>query len=392
MKLSLDFDLQPVSNRFYSLNSDQVAPKFPLGIEIDSESGLIKLKSPFPVEELKPRHGWLTCFEPEDHLDNLVDKLIKLPRINNNSVIGAYSFKDDSTIERLNDRGYHQTWRIDPDSDLCVDKMANVETYQQVFTLSKSMQIKEKYGAADILLVRHVVEHAYDISKFVEAISLLIKPNGYIVWELPSCEKYLVNGDCTMIWEEHTHYFTQFTFREFLEKEGFCIDSLNVIPYPLEDCIVAVTRKEHNRNKGILSDRKGVDVEVERAKKYIELLNSNKISIPFKLEEIHNKYGSIVMFGAGHFSVAFISILGIEHLIDFVIDDNSNKKGKKLPGGSIPIVGSDILYQKNIKVCLLGLNPQSHYKIINKHKSFVENGGLFLSIFPGTEQYFEDIL
>jgi len=392
VKLSLDFDLQPVSNRFYSLNSDQVAPKFPLGIEIDSESGLIKLKSPFPVEELKPRHGWLTCFEPEDHLDNLVDKLIKLPRINNNSVIGAYSFKDDSTIERLNDRGYHQTWRIDPDSDLCVDKMANVETYQQVFTLSKSMQIKEKYGAADILLVRHVVEHAYDISKFVEAISLLIKPNGYIVWELPSCEKYLVNGDCTMIWEEHTHYFTKFTFREFLEKEGFCIDSLNVIPYPLEDCIVAVTRKEHNRNKGILSDRKGVDVEVERAKKYIELLNSNKISIPFKLEEIHNKYGSIVMFGAGHFSVAFISILGIEHLIDFVIDDNSNKKGKKLPGGSIPIVGSDILYQKNIKVCLLGLNPQSHYKIIGKHKEFVENGGLFSSIFPGTDQYFEDIL
>ena len=392
MKLSLDFDLQPVSNRFYSLNSDQVAPKFPLGIEIDSESGLIKLKSPFPVEELKPRHGWLTCFEPEDHLDNLVDKLIKLPRINNNSVIGAYSFKDDSTIERLNDRGYHQTWRIDPDSDLCVDKMANVETYQQVFTLSKSMQIKEKYGAADILLVRHVVEHAYDISKFVEAISLLIKPNGYIVWELPSCEKYLVNGDCTMIWEEHTHYFTKFTFREFLEKEGFCIDSLNVIPYPLEDCIVAVTRKEHNRNKGIPFDRKGVEIEIERAKKYIELLNSNKISIPSKLEEIHNKYGSIVMFGAGHFSVAFISILGIEHLIDFVIDDNSNKKGKKLPGGSIPIVGSDILYQKKIKVCLLGLNPQSHYKIINKHKSFVENGGLFLSIFPGTDQYFEDIL
>ena len=392
MKLSLDFDLQPVSNRFYSLNSDQVAPKFPLGIEIDSESGLIKLKSPFPVEELKPRHGWLTCFEPEDHLDNLVDKLIKLPRINNNSVIGAYSFKDDSTIERLNDRGYHQTWRIDPDSDLCVDKMANVETYQQVFTLSKSMQIKEKYGAADILLVRHVVEHAYDISKFVEAISLLIKPNGYIVWELPSCEKYLVNGDCTMIWEEHTHYFTKFTFREFLEKEGFCIDSLNVIPYPLEDCIVAVTRKEHNRNKGIPFDRKGVEIEIERAKKYIELLNSNKISIPSKLEEIHNKYGSIVIFGAGHFSVAFISILGIEHLIDFVNDDNSNKKGKKLPGGSIPIVGSDILYQKNIKVCLLGLNPQSHYKIIGKHKEFVENGGLFSSIFPGTDQYFEDIL
>ena len=134
----------------------------------------------------------------------------------NNSVIGAYSFKDDSTIERLNDRGYHQTWRIDPDSDLCVDKMANVETYQQVFTLSKSMQIKEKYGAADILLVRHVVEHAYDISEFVAAIRLLVKSDGYIIWELPDCKKALLNGDCTMVWEEHIHYFTEFTFKQFL--------------------------------------------------------------------------------------------------------------------------------------------------------------------------------
>jgi len=392
MGISINFGLQPVSNRFYPLDSDRFSPKFPLSVEVNSKTGLIKLEKLFPVEELKPRHDWLTCFEPEDHLDELVEDLIKLPNINNDSVIGAYSFKDDSTIERLNNKGYNNTWRIDPEADLGVDKFANVETYQQVFTKKKAKKIKEKYGAVDLLLVRHVVEHAYDISKFVEAICLLIKPNGYIVWELPSCEKYLVNGDCTMIWEEHTHYFTKFTFREFLRKEGFFIDSMNVISYPLEDCIVAITRAEYNQNLDVAPNRKDVNIETERAKKYIELLNNNKTSIPFKLEEIRNKYGSIAMFGAGHFAVAFISILGIEHLIDFVIDDNPNKKGKKLPAGNIPIAGSDILYQEDVKVCLLSLNPQSHYKIIGKHKEFVENGGLFSSIFPGTNQYFEDVL
>ena len=392
MGTSLNFGFQPVSNRFYLVDSDRLSPKFPLSVGVDSKTGLIKLEKLFPVEELKPRHDWLTCFEPEDHLDELVEDLIKLPNINNDAVIGAYSFKDDSTIERLNDKGYNNTWRIDPKSDLSVDKFANVETYQQVFTKKKAKIIKERYGAADLLLVRHVIEHAYDISEFVEAISLLVKPNGYIVWELPSCEKYLVNGDCTMVWEEHIHYFTKFTFREFLRGEGFFIDSLNVIPYPLEDCIVAITRKEYNENKGIASDRKGVDIEIERAKTYIELLSGNKISIPFKLEEIHNKYGNIAIFGAGHFSVAFISILGIEHLIDFVIDDNLNKKGRKLPAGGIPIVGSDALYKNNLKVCLLGLNPQSHNKVISNHKIFVENGGIFVSIFPGTDRYFEDVL
>jgi len=143
METSLNFGFQPVSNRFYLVDSDRLSPKFPLSVGVDLKTGLIKLEKLFPVEELKPRHDWLTCFEPEDHLDELVENLIKLPNINNDAVIGAYSFKDDSTIERLNDKGYNNTWRIDPKSDLSVDKFANVETYQQVFTKKKAKIIKE---------------------------------------------------------------------------------------------------------------------------------------------------------------------------------------------------------------------------------------------------------
>jgi len=41
-------------------------------------SGHLILDEPFPVEEMKPHYDWLTCFEPEDHLDNLIDKIIEL--------------------------------------------------------------------------------------------------------------------------------------------------------------------------------------------------------------------------------------------------------------------------------------------------------------------------
>ena len=122
------------------------------------------------------------------------------------------------------------------------------------------------------------------------------------------------------------------------------------------------------------------------------MVGNNKISIPLILERAYRKYGRIAMFGAGHFTVAFISILGIEHLIDYIIDENPNKKGRKLPAGNIPIVSSDILHKKSIKLCLLGSNPQSHHKIIDKNKDFIDAGGIFSSIFPGTDQYFEDIL
>ena len=102
--------------------------------------------------------------------------------------------------------------------------------------------------------------------------------------------------------------------------------------------------------------------------------------------------GCIVMFGAGHLSVAFISIMGIADLVDFVIDDNPHKKGMVMPIGGIEILGSDSLYSRKVDLCLLGLNPQNQPKIITKHILFTENGGKFASIFPGTALDLEKII
>jgi hypothetical protein len=388
---SVSLGLKPVSNRFLS-KKNEMAPKFPLGISISGDTGLVSIEQPFPVDEVKPRFDWITCFEPEAHLDNLVEKLINLPGIDNNSLIGAYSFKDDSTIDRLNNKGYKNTWRIDPEHDLNVDKFSNIETYQHEFTIEKSIEIKKKYGQADILLVRHVVEHAYNINKFIDAIRLLVRPNGYILWELPSCEKPLNSGDCTMIWEEHIHYFTEFTFRQFLINQEFYVNSFSIISYPMEDCIVAITQNLVNKKTDTIVKREVVDNEIKRAKKYLEIIQKNILDIPIKLSNIKKKSGKIAIFGAGHATVAFISILGLEHLIDFIVDDNPNKINKKLPAGNIPIIHSSELYIQDIKICLLGTNPQSHTKIIDKHRDFVKNGSVFVSIFPGTELYFSDVL
>ncbi|MEA5523389.1 hypothetical protein, partial [Limnoraphis robusta] len=157
-----DFGLQPVSNRFLEANGKDKVPQFPLGLVINKDSGLIHLDKPFPIDELKPRYDWLTCFEPEDHLDNMVETIIKLPGISEDSVFGAYSFKDDSTLRRLEKKGFSNTWRIDPDKDLGVkDKCANVETYQMHLSEDSANKIIETYGKADVIIVRHVIEHSY---------------------------------------------------------------------------------------------------------------------------------------------------------------------------------------------------------------------------------------
>lgn len=387
-----DFGLQPVSNRFLTKGDDIEAPRFPLSLNIREDIGLIFIDKPFPIEELKPRYNWLTCFEPEDHLDDLVVNILKLPNVTQNSSFGAYSFKDDSTLRRLEKLGYGNTWRIDPEKDLGVnDECANVETYQFFLNKESAERIKKKNGLADVFIVRHVVEHSYELQGFIEFVKSLVKPGGYIIWELPDCERALINGDCTTIWEEHVYYFTEYTFVSVISEYNLEIVHFESVPYALENSLIVIA-KVSDKKTAIEPSRTAVDLEINRAKEFVKHVSERKLVIRRKLETLREKYGQIAIFGAGHLTVAFISIMEISDLIHFVIDDNPNKKGLNMPLGKLEILGSESLYDKNIKVCLLGLNPQNQSKVIDKHKKFVENGGIFGSIFPHSQYDLDYIL
>jgi hypothetical protein len=390
-ELLFDFGRQPVSNRFLTDKSDNV-PSFPLQLRVELDTGLIHQGKPFPVEELKPRYDWLTCFEPEDHLDDLALKLTRLPGVSKSSRFGAYSFKDDSTLARLAALGYDHQWRIDPVQDLGVnDPCANVETYQQALTLERACQIRERRGAADVMIVRHVIEHAYDLTAFIAAIRSMVSPGGYIVWELPDCERALERGDCTTIWEEHLFYFTGFTFRQMLLKAGFTIAYYDSVNYPLENSLVAIVRDAPATEVIASPDPAELEREIARARNFVQAVSGRRSRLRNKLEAIRAQHGPVAIFGAGHLSAAFLSLMQVSDLISCVVDDNPNKKGLVMPVGGLEIVGSDALYSGDIGVCLLGLNPQNQPKVIAKYQRFVGQGGIFASVFPGSELDLESV-
>ena len=67
-----------------------------------------------------------------------------------------------------------------------------------------------------------------------------------------------------------------------LKKERLCINSLNLISYPLEDCIVAITQEKYNQKINNSNNRRDADIEIKRAKNYIKLVGNNKvINSPF---------------------------------------------------------------------------------------------------------------
>lgn len=386
LEIIRDFGPQPISSRF-PLNPGEGEFLLNLSLGICPRSGLVQLAQTFPPEELKPRVPWLTAFEPEGHLDELADKLACLPGLSPHDRIAGYSSKDDSLLQRLADRGFHRHWRLDPLSDLGIsDPCAFVETFQVPFTSGAAAHVTARLGKPKLFLVRHVLEHAYDLLGFLRATRHLIDDDGYVVFEVPDCTRALTNLDYSTIWEEHSVYFTKTTLLQALTRAGFDVCHFESHAHPYEDCMVAVCRIASKPPSPI--DPHSVREEIERARRFgrkFEIINTG---IHNRLRECKANRLRLALFGAGHLAVAFSCLHHVSEYFEIVVDDNPNKSARYLAGTGLGIWPSTALIERRIDICLLALNPEHEQKILQKNSAFLASGGRFSSVFPSSPNYF----
>lgn len=384
VKLLIDLGMQPISNRYLN-HLDEKEKLFSLKLGQCQITGLIQLINPVPHEELVPRYDWVTYFEPENHLDNLVSRIYELYINKKNQVIGGISFKDDSTLKRFETLGF-KTWRIDPKLDLKLGDNAGVESIQAALNHKNGEGISKRNGKTDLLVIRHIWEHVYDQATFAEVLKEIIADDGYMIFEVPDCSNLIENIDYTMPWEEHLYYYTPMTFRQSLQDQGFELIDMEVVPYPYENSLVALVRKQTINFVKYEIEKKELDKSLKNGDCYArDYINQRKKVLKILSEIKMNK--QIVLFGAGHTAGAFINHFSLEDFIEAVIDDNLNKQGLFMPKSRIPIRDSKTLYN-NYPLCLLSVNPIHEDNIILKHKMFIQEGGEIRSICPLSNYYF----
>lgn len=384
MEILRDFGPQPVSSRFPEPPLDGEF-HMPMTLAACPRSGLVQLAQTFPPEELMPRVPWLTVFEPEGHLDALADRLAALPGLSSGDWVAGYSSKDDSLLSRLHERGFHSQWRLDPALDLGISNpCAFVETFQVPFVNGASANAIARAGRPKLFLIRHVLEHSYDLLAFLRAAIDAVDPSGYIVFEVPDCTRAFETLDYTTLWEEHSVYFTPATLQASLTLAGLETVHFEIIPHPFENCMVAICRP------GALSEAPfdaAAPLELKRARRFASEFEKTTANFHSHLKQYRSQGQKMALFGAGHLAVAFTSLHRTAQFFDFVVDDNPNKTGRHLAGSGLPIRPSSDLLKESMNLCLLALNPEHEEKIIAKNSAFSECGGRFGSIFPSSPRY-----
>ena len=384
-------DRMPISNRYLSNNAEDKSPLYNLSLAVSTETGIISMVNPFPVHELRPRYDWLTCYEPEEHLDNIANIVSQIPNLNKDSKIYGFSYKDESFLNRMRYIGYTNCNKIDPVHDLGIGiSPFGIESMQLNFNHIACQNILKRIGPIDLFVFRHVIEHAYNIDEFFDTALGIVKQGAYAYIELPCCKRLINSGDPTMLWEEHIHYFTESSFSEYIRRKKVVVYYSKVYNYKFEDCIVIILQNTENVSN-ININYLTINDDIYYARLYKIKFEQRKFVVKAKLKELKSKHTCIALFGAGHLAVTFLAALDIGEYFDFVIDDDKNKNELLLPVFNLPIYSSDILQTRNIQLCLLSLNPQNQEKIIANNQLYISNGGIFASIFPDTLNDFINI-
>jgi hypothetical protein len=297
------------------------------------------------------------------------------------------SFKDDTLLQRLGRLGFDRVWRIESLSDLGVDRsQVGVEILEPFFKRDTMKRLARAHGRPDVIIARHVFEHSDDPRGFIDALWSLLAPSGYVVIEVPDCERALEAVDCTMIWEEHVCYFTRATFPMAAQRAGIDVVRFDAFPYPTENSLVVIGRK--GRADPALPQAEGaLDRERHRGSAYGRELPRRMRDLRDSIARLHATGHRIALFGAGHVACTFINLAGIAPCITMVVDDQPEKWGHFMPGSNLPIRSGEEWLASDIDICLLTLSPESEVRVKARYSAFERRGGRFMSIYQSHDEF-----
>ena len=209
----------------------------------------------------------------------------------------------------------------------------------------------------DAFLSFNVLEHATDLKQFLSGIRSLLNPNAIGLIEVPNFNTILSQDMISEFMLEHLTYFTKKTLRHALESTGFEVLEINEVWHNY--IISAVVRLRPKLEF----------TQAQETWKYLRI----------RVNEFLRSYtkDQVCIWGAGHQSLATISLLGLQERISFIVDRAPSKQGSSAPASGIPIVSPSELSASVGISCVVVLGGSYTQEII---KELLENFGAHLRI------------
>lgn len=313
----------------------------------------------------------------------LVERLATVP----GSLVVDIGSNDGTLLRFFKEHGM-RVLGVDPAREIAqAATESGVETLPAYFTAELARALRTERGRATIVTANNVFAHADDLGGMTDGVRELLAPDGVFVFEVSYLVDIVQRDLFDTVYHEHLCYHSVKPLERFFRHHGMQLFDIQRIaskggsirgfaqrsggPRPVEASVGGYIARE---------DELGMDGP-EPLRAMGRRIEKNRRALLRRLADFRSHSRTVAGYGASATVTTLLYHFELEHLLEFIVDDNPRKHGTFSPGSHLPVYPSDALFDRGANdVVVLAwayANP-----IINKHQRFLQQGGRFIVPMP----------
>jgi len=391
LRLILDLGKTALVNDF--LKPEDVAGykiSLPLRVVLCPDCSLVQLADTVDPKILYSHYAYVTSTSKtmDTHLNNMMTHLLSTARLGAGSKVLEIASNTGVFLKKFKERGC-EVLGIEPAGNIADVALATaIPTRKEFFNAATARKLRAEWGAADLILGRHVFAHIDDLRDLVAGLEAISHPDTLIAFEVPYLVDFFENTEYDTVYHEHLSYISVASIEALVKDSPFML--ARVDHYPIHGGSI-LFHLRHRASKAAPHESVALALAKEKQMKLAEpatweafarRVNHIRTELPALLRKLKAQGKRIIGYGASAKGNTLLNTCGITTKeLDYIIDNTPFKQNKIAPGSWVPVRPPEMLLKDQPDYALL-LAWNFAPEIIKRETEFQKRGGRFIVPIP----------
>jgi hypothetical protein len=260
-----------------------------------------------------------------------------------------------------------------------------VPTLKTFFGRDLARQLRSQGEMADVFIANNVLAHVWDLNGLVEGIGMLLKNDGVAVIECPYVADLIEHCEFDTVYHQHLCYFSVTAADKLFRSHGLFLNDVRKVAIHGGSLRMYVGHHDQPsaRKLQMLEDEARNDLtSAPHYQDFAGRVAEIREGMRSIVSSLKAQGCRIAAYAAAAKGTTMLSYCGIDARdIEYVVDLNSYKHGRYMPGSRIPIVPVQKLMEDRPDYCVI-LAWNFAAEIMKQQSAYTAQGGRFIVPVP----------